>query len=273
MISSIHWVPAGVSARVPKKYELSSTERELVELMEKHGHLEGTAGGEAGAATTAAAEADETKERRADPASAGRKAKKAASANDLLPADLRMDEYSSDEDEDVDGGMAIGRMLVGKSLSSEVPQEMVPDEDDDDEEEEGQQDQEEDGRKRAFDSDDNDDDDDDDDLADIPDTREFVRFCLLLLDKEGLAMEMRQWPTWPTSITRAILLSFFCYTDSHFFSSRRCPLTWTAWRRWVCLASGRTTTAEAWEAKAICKVMATTTATSKTSKSNPATPS
>lgn len=154
MISSIVWVPAGVAAPVPQRYETSAAERELIDLLEKQGNIDqveaelrGTGG----------------------PAKNTAKVKSTETPKSELPADLRMDEYSSDEDED-DGGVAIGQMLVG--TSSEVLDDAIPDD---------EQDEENVDEADVDDGDDDSSDDDDEDLADVPDTREYTP-----IDVEGL---------------------------------------------------------------------------------------
>ena len=39
MISSIEWIPAGIADPNPKKYELSSTEQELIEMIDENGNF------------------------------------------------------------------------------------------------------------------------------------------------------------------------------------------------------------------------------------------
>ncbi|GAX19271.1 periodic tryptophan protein 1 [Fistulifera solaris] len=135
MISSIAWVPRGVADPNPKRYEISSTERELLELMEKQG------GDMAELESKLMAKLDK-KERIVLP-----------KAENTLPADLRMDEYSSDEEDVADLLMAGDDTDAG----------------DEDEQEEGPADEgskeDESGASVS--------DDEDDDLSDVPDTREF----------------------------------------------------------------------------------------------------
>lgn len=159
MISSIAWVPAGVADPAPKRYEMSSTEQELVQMLQDKGSL-------------------------TDKPKKGSMAVKMPDAPPVvennLPADLRMDEYSSDEDE----GVALGNLLADKSLP--ITEDMVPESEDEDEEEEAESDEEKaKGANDAIDSDDvvseEEDSDDDDDLADVPDTREYTP-----IDVEGL---------------------------------------------------------------------------------------
>lgn len=142
MISSIEWIPAGVADPNPKKYELSATEQELIRLMQEQGTLD-----------------EPVAEARAN---VSKKAKLPKIENSL-PPDLRMDDYSSDEEEEDEGinGAAIGRLLVG--VSGDMYEES---------EEEGDR-----GDDPGRDSDN----ESDDDLKDVPDTREYEP-----VDVEGL---------------------------------------------------------------------------------------
>lgn len=139
MISSIEWVPAGVADPNPKKYEFSQAELDLIEMMEKHNMGEVP---------------------NEDAMNLGKKKTKTKlpKIENNLPADLRMDEYSSDEeDNEAARGAAIGRLLVEDNESLDESNEAVPE-----------------APKSPADSDDDDDDSDDDDLADVPDTREYM---------------------------------------------------------------------------------------------------
>lgn len=148
MISSIEWVPAGVADPNPKKYEFSQAELDLIKMMENH-----TVGDDEGNV--------ESKDSNNDASSNKKTKTKLPIMENNLPADLRMDEYSSDEDEnEAARGAAIGRLLV---------------EDDEEEVEEPQNDQgDEDDNDDDMENDSDDDDDSDDDLADVPDTREYM---------------------------------------------------------------------------------------------------
>jgi len=151
MISSIEWIPAGVADPNPKKYEMSLAELELIQMMQEKGDIEDII--------------QETSKEFSK-----KTATKLPKMENNLPPDLRMDDYSSDEDEDIKG-VALGQLLVG------APESMAGDmleEDDDDSE--GKDDADNDNGDNADDSDDS-----DDDLADVPDTREFTP-----LDVEGL---------------------------------------------------------------------------------------
>jgi hypothetical protein len=150
MISSIEWIPAGVADPNPKKYELSTTEQELIRLMQDQGNLD--------------EQVMEAREK------VSMKAKLPKIENNL-PPDLRMDDYSSDEEDEDEGkaGAAIGRLLVGTSGS------MAEDTVDDSEQEvAGEGDRE---NSPGNDSDN----ESDDDLNDVPDTREYEP-----VDVEGL---------------------------------------------------------------------------------------
>jgi hypothetical protein len=147
MISSIEWIPAGVADPNPKKYELSATEQELIQLMQEKGNL------------------DEHLAEARDKISSKAKLPK---IENILPPDLRMDEYSSDDDEEEDegkDGAAIGRLLVGASGD-------MADDESEGEEDEGQ---------IEYTRDKDSDDESDDDFNDVPDTREFEP-----VDVEGL---------------------------------------------------------------------------------------
>lgn len=136
MISSIAWVPRGVADPNPKRYEMSSTERELLELMEKEG--------------------GDISELESSLAAKLQREKKTVlpKIENNLPDDLRMDEYSSDEEDVAD-------LLMGDG-DDEEPVEQ----DDDDEEDHPTKDADK-------DQDSDDSDREDDDLSDVPDTREF----------------------------------------------------------------------------------------------------
>mmetsp|Transcript_9702 Transcript_9702/g.28901 ORF Transcript_9702/g.28901 Transcript_9702/m.28901 type:complete len:595 (-) Transcript_9702:2368-4152(-) len=151
MISSIEWVPAGVADPSPKKYEFSQAELDLIEMMEKHNMED-------------AKEIEPKKEKK-------QKKKKKVVVENTLPADLRMDEYSSDEeDNEAMRGAAIGKLLVegddGVEGNEEVPQ----------------------NDSVSMESDDNSDgDSDDDDLGDVPDTREYMPVDLDGLNSIGFS--------------------------------------------------------------------------------------
>jgi hypothetical protein len=171
MISSLAWVPAGCAASNPKKYELSRAEQELVDMMQNKGNL------------------DEFYEEEVAKQQQKRKTTIVLPKIDAssLPADLRMDEYSSDEDDNEQKkGFAIGRMLVG---TSHGPSDIQDDEEDDDSVD-GDDEEAAPRKSRGVKPEDDDDDDDasDDDDVEVPDTREFEA-----LDLEGMqAMGLSQ---------------------------------------------------------------------------------
>jgi hypothetical protein len=179
MISTIEWIPAGVADPHPKKYELSSAEEELLTLMEEKGSLNDHIAHVEAAIKTNQKNAPTTK---------------SGAAENALPADLRMDEYSSDEEEldedlgegavnddendDGDDNAMVGQVL-GTSASSVVGDLM----DDNDSEGKGpDKDLVQDGRGIDGDSD-----EDDEDLDDIPDTREFEPIDVEGLEAMGLS--------------------------------------------------------------------------------------
>lgn len=153
MIPAIAWVPAGVADPNPKKYEFSAVELELIEMMEKQ-NLEG---GET---------AEETELPTKDNSGSKKSKKEKTKIENTLPADLRMDEYSSDEDEnDAVQGTTIGNLLVeDPTAEAEMMQ---------DEEEAIEMFRR--ARKASANGMDSDDSgDEDDDLEDVPDTREYT---------------------------------------------------------------------------------------------------
>ena len=98
MISSIVWVPAGVADPSPKKYEYSQAEIDLINMMENHDITNSE--------KSVIIETGTNKEGKKDK-------KKKHSIEHNLPDDLRMDEYSSDEDDNgAMSGAAIGKLLV-----------------------------------------------------------------------------------------------------------------------------------------------------------------
>jgi periodic tryptophan protein 1 len=134
MISALVWVPAGVANPSPKRYEMSNAEKELIQLMEEQGNIEGV-------------EAKLLK-------NVEKNTIKLAQAPNDVPDDLRMDEYSSDED---DVGINVGKMLIGNDdASSDDAEEGLYEDNNSDPK----------GDSDEYDS--------DDDLADVPDTREFT---------------------------------------------------------------------------------------------------
>ena len=127
----------------PKRYEMSAIEKELVELMEKEGSLDIV-----------------------DEPSSPKTKLPQMPADHKLPPDLRMDEYSSDEE---DNDAAIGDLLIGRS--SEVPEDLMPN----DEEDNSNGEVDDDYHSES-----------DDDLRDVPDTREFEPTDVGALEAMGL---------------------------------------------------------------------------------------
>jgi hypothetical protein len=179
MISSIEWVPQGVADPNPKKYELSATEQELVKMMERQ-----SMNGE-----DLEEEEEEEEEEVVIAPTQEDKEKKEEIPHDL-PADLRMDEYSSDEDEnDAVRGTALGNLLVEDDLEEleeleEDEEELESDNNQDPAQEEDMDSESGADSVRGMDSES----DSEDDLADVPDTREYTP-----IDVEGLtAMGLSQ---------------------------------------------------------------------------------
>lgn len=160
MISCIEWVPKGAADPSPKRYEMSPAE---LAMLQEQAELEANLK-EEGDNTDDDSNCGSEKGgfKKIDPSS--------------LPADLRMDEYSSDEDE-----AQIGNLLIGKSseiLGTRTGEDGLLVNDSDDEKDEVESFPLEDGN----DSDDSsDDDDDDDDLPPLEDSREYTP-----IDVEGL---------------------------------------------------------------------------------------
>jgi periodic tryptophan protein 1 len=162
MISSIAWVPKGVADPNPVRYEMSATERELVQLLQERGSLE-----DVEAALRKDLEAESSAEK-------ATKTTLPKIEKHSLPAELRMDEYSDDDDDEEDEA-AVGALLVGNQTS---PAEELMSEGEEEEE------------KKGFPADDADsqpDEDSDDDLADVPDTREYVPVDVEGLEAMGLS--------------------------------------------------------------------------------------
>jgi len=160
MISALEWVPAGVADPSPKKYEFSQAEMDLIEMMEKHNMTD---------LKDVQAHLQNDQEKAGKNAtSKSKKEKTSKTVENSLPADLRMDEYSSDEDEnEAVQGTAVGRLLV----EDDKELDRVDEEGEDEEDDRG---------KTKMNTEDSDE-DSDDDLADVPDTREYTP-----VDLEGL---------------------------------------------------------------------------------------
>lgn len=133
MISSLAWIPRGVADPNPQRYEMSSTERELLELMEKDG-------GDISELESNLTAKMDREEKIVLP-----------KIENNLPADLRMDDYSSDEEDVAD-------LLMGDGVDEESIEDEVQPTDD---------------ANKNEDSDDSVSNGEDDDLSDVPDTREF----------------------------------------------------------------------------------------------------
>jgi hypothetical protein len=178
MISAIEWVPEGVADPNPKKYEFSAAELELIEMMEKQNF-----GGEFEAEEQVAAPKPKKK----------KKDKPETIIEHNLPADLRMDEYSSDEDEnDAVQGTTIGRLLVDTTGMPEdedvlgkspmVDNTVMP------EDEDVLDKSQDNGKDKGDDEDEDDmDSDSDDDLHDVPDTREYAPLDIDGMNALGLS--------------------------------------------------------------------------------------
>lgn len=160
MISSVEWVPRGVADPNPKQYELSAAEQELLSLNQA-GYQE----------EEDDVLLDEQEEQAQETITTTKTVTLPKVDPNSLPAELRMDEYSSDEEHENEAvkGMSIGTLLV------------KTDEEDNDDKEQVMEDQD-------WETDDSDNDmDSDDDLNDIPDTREFAPTDLEGLQAMGLS--------------------------------------------------------------------------------------
>ena len=174
MISAIEWVPQGAADPNPKRYELSKAEMEMLEAQADM-DADLAEGGEDdssddGSNADGANGADGSSKIQLEPVDMS-----------TLPADLRMDEYSDDEDDEAKAGGRVGNLLIGKEtelMGTHLDEDGMPveDIDEDDEDEEG-----------GKDGNNSDDDDDDDDLADVPDTREFMPVDVEGLEAMGLS--------------------------------------------------------------------------------------
>jgi len=167
MISCLEWVPRGVADPNPRRYELGFTEKELLSAMEKETEIKN---------------GDDQNVTQVENSGVGQVEKKSADGSNELPADLRMDEYSSDEENAAFHGNAIGNLLVGQEPSNQSNIEInsvdsEPMQEDEAMKEEDANDSRRDGKIEL-----NEDSDSDDDmLNDVPDTREFTP-----IDVEGL---------------------------------------------------------------------------------------
>jgi len=147
MISALSWVPRGAADPRPKKYELSPAELNMLKIQARE---------EAGLEEEAAVEGESSSD---DDEEAAPEPKVVLPKVDIssLPADLRMDDYSSDEGEAEDVGSMIvghGSELVGTSINEDgVPSEGGIDESSEEEEEEEEKGPEGDGGDLDSDSD------------------------------------------------------------------------------------------------------------------------
>eukprot|EP00804_Cyclotella_cryptica_P017728 CCRYP_001175-RA/>CCRYP_001175-RA protein AED:0.03 eAED:0.03 QI:87/1/1/1/1/1/4/83/651 len=170
MIAAVTWIPRGVAASTPTKYEYSKAEQEFLERVahaDGNGQLDGAAEEEHDGADDEEGEWEDV-----DQDNGEEDGEIVLPKVDLasLPADLRMDEYSDDDGED---GKDVGKMLVGKDAEMNV--------DGDDEEHQDDAVTDTDRQDKGDRDHDSDSDVDDDDLSDIPDTREYMP-----LDVQGL---------------------------------------------------------------------------------------
>jgi len=194
MISSLAWVPAGVADPNPKRYEMSRAEQELIQMMQEKGNVDDEQAVAQHEEEEEAAEAVANSDSSSTPSSPKSSTLPPAQASSHdLPADLRMDEYSSEEEDEHKDGVAIGQLLVSTSEVAEFlgEEQRMDDEDEDDNDDDSEADKREDqtpkqpkdadNHQHQSDEEDEDDVDSDDDLADIPDTREYED-----VDVEGL---------------------------------------------------------------------------------------
>jgi periodic tryptophan protein 1 len=186
MISSISWVPRGVAAKNPKKYEVSSTEQELISKIIEQQEVEGDDKN----TNTDDIEDEKNdqsmmmleKESNKDEKKKKNKTKTIVDTSHL-PPELRMDEYSDDDDNSegadnindnnkIMAQMNLGRLLIGTDDNEN-------DDADDNNNADGDvkdfeidaagdlnEEDEKDGDSRSYDT--------DDDLDDVPDTREYL---------------------------------------------------------------------------------------------------
>lgn len=173
MISAIGWVPAGVAASSPKRYELTAREREMLQALDT---------------TSSTKEKSGTKHDLKRQRGTMKVQMSSSEPPSELPADLRMDEYSSDEG---DGPGASEEVVDQSRLVAPGSERQSEARGDDGESEAEANDRERtdtdavDGivkEESAPDDEDDDDDDDDEDVDDVPDTREFTP-----VDVDGLA--------------------------------------------------------------------------------------
>ena len=180
MISCIEWIPRNVADPKPKRYELSKAERELlaqdaIATMANENNPEGD--DEMNVDTDG--DHDESQERlneSKDKVSVPKEEEKTLTAAEIiasqkidpasLPKELRMDEYSDDENDDGENGK--DRTASG-SKSQNIGDLLIGNDD------AGMMGIDQDGKVEDEVEDDSDNElDDDDDLNDVPDTREYI---------------------------------------------------------------------------------------------------
>jgi len=174
MISCIEWVPRGIADPNPKRYELSKAERELLEQdADGTDTNEETMVEDDAVAEDVDGDDDDDDDVAEDGKGSENKPKTASeivAENQIdpntLPPELRMDDYSDDEDANGGEATGIGNLLIGSESAPLGIDENGILEDEANVNEENDID--------SDDSDDDDDDFDEDDLANIPDTREFM---------------------------------------------------------------------------------------------------
>jgi hypothetical protein len=104
MIAAVAWIPAGVAAETPTKYEYSKAEQEFLERV-------ANANGDGDLDPNNDDDAEEYKDGEWEDVEEENNVVVPKVDVNSLPADLRMDEYSDDEG---DEGKGIGNILVGK---------------------------------------------------------------------------------------------------------------------------------------------------------------
>ena len=172
MISCIEWIPRNVADPNPKKYELSSAEREVL-AQEEYESMNQNLNEDSDDEQISDSIQEEIKNvsvpKEGKPLTASEIIASQKIDPSTLPKELRMDDYSDDEDGDKDNNGVpssgnnndIGNLLIGNDDA-------------------GMMGIDEDGKVEDIDidgdsdSDSDDDDSDDDDFTDIPDTREFI---------------------------------------------------------------------------------------------------
>lgn len=135
MISAIEWVPQGAADPNPKRYELSKAEMEMLEAQADM-DADLAQGGEDDSSD------DGSNADGANGAAGSSKIQLEPVDMSTLPADLRMDEYSDDdEDDEAKAGGRVGNLLIGKEtelMGTHLDEDGMPvedtDEDDEDEE-------------------------------------------------------------------------------------------------------------------------------------------